>query len=207
MPPPALQQQQRQLAQQQLTPEEVAELRELFTMLDADGGGTLSAAEIRELMRLLGIHMSMQEVRARPRMQCSRRALQPCCTQRRGRVHTTAQLPAAPSHLPPAPLQWPLRRCTLLPTLSSGGRARRERRRGRQRLPGVQRVPASRRRAAAAALQPGRAAARVPALRGQGRAAGLHRARDAGEGAGAGACSGSAPLASLHALPGVVCCR
>ncbi|KIZ01961.1 Calmodulin-like protein 3 [Monoraphidium neglectum] len=47
----------------QLSREEIGELRELFDMLDTDKGGTLSASEVRALMRMLGMRVSAAEAR------------------------------------------------------------------------------------------------------------------------------------------------
>ena len=38
-----------------LTPEELAEFREIFNLVDKDGGGTISKEELGELMETLGI--------------------------------------------------------------------------------------------------------------------------------------------------------
>ena len=47
-----------------LSPEEVAEFREIFNLVDRDGGGSISAAELGELMDTLGIDASPEEVEA-----------------------------------------------------------------------------------------------------------------------------------------------
>uniref|UniRef100_A0A7S1GDX7 Calmodulin n=1 Tax=Bicosoecida sp. CB-2014 TaxID=1486930 RepID=A0A7S1GDX7_9STRA len=45
-----------------LTDEELAEFREIFNLVDKDGGGTISKDELLELMETLGINASPEEV-------------------------------------------------------------------------------------------------------------------------------------------------
>lgn len=45
-----------------LTPAEVAELREIFQLVDTDGGGSISKAELGSLMAQLGIRCSQEEL-------------------------------------------------------------------------------------------------------------------------------------------------
>jgi calmodulin len=40
------------------TPEEIAEFREIFNLVDLDGGGSIDLEELRELMDLLGMEAS-----------------------------------------------------------------------------------------------------------------------------------------------------
>jgi len=47
-----------------LSPEEIAEFREIFNLVDRDGGGSISAAELGELMDTLGIDASPEEIEA-----------------------------------------------------------------------------------------------------------------------------------------------
>ena len=47
------------------TPEEVAEFREIFNLVDLDGGGSIDLDELRELMDLLGMNASKDEMEAR----------------------------------------------------------------------------------------------------------------------------------------------
>ena len=46
------------------TPEEVAEFREIFNLVDLDGGGSIDLDELRELMDLLGMNASKDEMEA-----------------------------------------------------------------------------------------------------------------------------------------------
>ena len=46
------------------TPEEIAEFREIFNLVDLDGGGSIDAEELRELMDLLGMQASEDEMNA-----------------------------------------------------------------------------------------------------------------------------------------------
>ena len=43
-----------------LTPEELAEFREIFNLVDKDGGGTISKEELGELMETLGIDATQE---------------------------------------------------------------------------------------------------------------------------------------------------
>ena len=45
-----------------LTPEELAEFREIFNLVDKDGGGTISKEELGELMETLGIDATPDEI-------------------------------------------------------------------------------------------------------------------------------------------------
>ena len=45
-----------------LTPEELAEFREIFNLVDKDGGGTISKEELGELMETLGIDATPEEI-------------------------------------------------------------------------------------------------------------------------------------------------
>mmetsp|Transcript_1051 Transcript_1051/g.3414 ORF Transcript_1051/g.3414 Transcript_1051/m.3414 type:complete len:158 (-) Transcript_1051:2228-2701(-) len=46
----------------ELTEDEVREFREVFDLVDKDKGGTISPSEVKELMGLLGMHPSHEEV-------------------------------------------------------------------------------------------------------------------------------------------------
>jgi calmodulin len=46
----------------QLTEEEIAEFREIFSLVDKDGGGTISKDELGELMDTLGIDASPEDI-------------------------------------------------------------------------------------------------------------------------------------------------
>jgi calmodulin len=46
------------------TPEEIAEFREIFNLVDLDGGGSIDSEELRELMDLLGMQASEEEMGA-----------------------------------------------------------------------------------------------------------------------------------------------
>ena len=46
----------------QLSREELAEFREIFNLVDRDGGGSISKEELGELMDTLGINASQEEV-------------------------------------------------------------------------------------------------------------------------------------------------
>lgn len=48
----------------ELTEEEVREFREVFDLVDKDGGGTIEAKEVKELMELLGLQPKQSEVEA-----------------------------------------------------------------------------------------------------------------------------------------------
>ena len=58
-PPNAL-----QVGAVELTDAEVAEFREVFDLVDKDGGGTIEATEVKELMELLGLQPKQSEVEA-----------------------------------------------------------------------------------------------------------------------------------------------
>eukprot|EP00736_Rhodelphis_marinus_P012896 Rmarinus@m.15970 len=45
-----------------LSPEELQEFREIFNLVDADGGGTIEAEELQQLMEMLGLRPSREEV-------------------------------------------------------------------------------------------------------------------------------------------------
>ena len=45
-----------------LTPEELAEFREIFNLVDKDGGGTISKEELGDLMETLGIDATPEEI-------------------------------------------------------------------------------------------------------------------------------------------------
>ena len=47
---------------EQLSHEELAEFREIFNLVDRDGGGSISKEELGELMDTLGINASQEEV-------------------------------------------------------------------------------------------------------------------------------------------------
>ena len=47
-----------------LTPEELAEFREIFNLVDKDGGGTISKEELGEHMETLGIDATPEEIDA-----------------------------------------------------------------------------------------------------------------------------------------------
>ena len=49
-----------------LTPEELAEFREIFNLVDKDGGGTISKEELGELMETLGIDATPEEIHVAP---------------------------------------------------------------------------------------------------------------------------------------------
>ena len=46
----------------QLSPEEIAEFREIFNLVDKDGGGSITKVELGELMDTLGIDASPEEI-------------------------------------------------------------------------------------------------------------------------------------------------
>ncbi|KAG5181620.1 hypothetical protein JKP88DRAFT_257924 [Tribonema minus] len=46
----------------QLTAEEVAEFREIFSLVDRDGGGTITKVELGDLMDTLGIEATAEEI-------------------------------------------------------------------------------------------------------------------------------------------------
>ena len=45
-----------------LTEEELAEFREIFNLVDKDGGGTISKDEFGDLMDTLGINATSEEI-------------------------------------------------------------------------------------------------------------------------------------------------
>lgn len=45
-----------------LTPEEIAEFREIFNLVDKDGGGTITKVELADLMDTLGIDATPEEI-------------------------------------------------------------------------------------------------------------------------------------------------
>ena len=45
-----------------LTPEEIAEFREIFNLVDKDGQGSINKAELAELMETLGIKADPEEI-------------------------------------------------------------------------------------------------------------------------------------------------
>lgn len=47
-----------------LTPEEIAEFREIFNLVDKDGGGSITKVELADLMDTLGIDASPEEIDA-----------------------------------------------------------------------------------------------------------------------------------------------
>jgi calmodulin len=47
-----------------LSPEEIAEFREIFNLVDRDGGGSITKLELGELMDTLGIDASPEEIDA-----------------------------------------------------------------------------------------------------------------------------------------------
>ncbi|CBN74580.1 conserved unknown protein [Ectocarpus siliculosus] len=52
----------RQTASEDLSPTELAEFREIFDLVDRDGGGTVTKEELGELMDTLGIEATPEEV-------------------------------------------------------------------------------------------------------------------------------------------------
>ena len=46
------------------TPEEVAEFREIFNLVDLDGGGSIDLDELKDLMDLLGMNATKDEMEA-----------------------------------------------------------------------------------------------------------------------------------------------
>ena len=46
----------------QLSPEEINEFREIFNLVDKDGGGSISKEELSELMDTLGIEATNEEI-------------------------------------------------------------------------------------------------------------------------------------------------
>eukprot|EP00929_Paragymnodinium_shiwhaense_P027774 TRINITY_DN1621_c1_g1_i1.p1 TRINITY_DN1621_c1_g1~~TRINITY_DN1621_c1_g1_i1.p1 ORF type:complete len:650 (-),score=203.48 TRINITY_DN1621_c1_g1_i1:320-2269(-) len=48
----------------QFTDQRLAELREVFSLFDADGNGSLDAKELGTVMRVLGLHMEVKEIQA-----------------------------------------------------------------------------------------------------------------------------------------------
>jgi calmodulin len=47
---------------QHLTEEEISEFREIFNLVDRDGGGTITKEELGELMDTLGIDATAEEL-------------------------------------------------------------------------------------------------------------------------------------------------
>lgn len=47
-----------------LTPEEIAEFKEIFNLVDKDEGGSITKAELGELMDTLGIDATPEEIDA-----------------------------------------------------------------------------------------------------------------------------------------------
>ena len=47
----------------EVSEQELEELRQLFNMVDTDGGGTISEGEVHDLMSMLGMNISALEVR------------------------------------------------------------------------------------------------------------------------------------------------
>lgn len=45
-----------------LTPEEISEFREIFNLVDKDGGGSITKVELAELMDTLGIDADPEEI-------------------------------------------------------------------------------------------------------------------------------------------------
>ncbi len=45
-----------------LSPEEIAEFREIFNLVDKDGGGSITKVELAELMDTLGIDADPEEI-------------------------------------------------------------------------------------------------------------------------------------------------
>lgn len=45
-----------------LTPDEIAEFREIFNLVDKDGGGSITKAELADLMDTLGIDASPEDI-------------------------------------------------------------------------------------------------------------------------------------------------
>ncbi len=45
-----------------LTPEEIAEFREIFNLVDKDGGGSITKVELADLMDTLGIDATPEEI-------------------------------------------------------------------------------------------------------------------------------------------------
>ena len=45
-----------------LSPEEISEFREIFSLVDKDGGGTISKVELGELMETLGIEATAEDI-------------------------------------------------------------------------------------------------------------------------------------------------
>jgi len=45
-----------------LTEEEIAEFREIFNLVDKDGGGSITKLELAELMETLGIDATSEEI-------------------------------------------------------------------------------------------------------------------------------------------------
>ena len=51
-----------QVVMKDLSKEEVAELREIFNLVDEDRGGSISKEELQHLMATVGIHTTQQEI-------------------------------------------------------------------------------------------------------------------------------------------------
>ncbi len=47
---------------ERLSPEEIAEFREIFNLVDRDGGGTISKIELADLMDTLGLDVNPEEI-------------------------------------------------------------------------------------------------------------------------------------------------
>lgn len=45
-----------------LTPEEISEFREIFNLVDKDGGGSITKSELADLMDTLGIDATPEEI-------------------------------------------------------------------------------------------------------------------------------------------------
>jgi len=45
-----------------LSPEEIAEFREIFNLVDKDGGGSITKVELGDLMETLGIEATSEEI-------------------------------------------------------------------------------------------------------------------------------------------------
>lgn len=45
-----------------LSPDEIAEFREIFNLVDKDGGGSITKAELADLMDTLGIDASPEDI-------------------------------------------------------------------------------------------------------------------------------------------------
>ena len=47
---------------EKISPEELAEFREIFNLVDRDGGGSISKLELAELLETLGIDADVEEI-------------------------------------------------------------------------------------------------------------------------------------------------